>query len=107
MGEGSFFKEKEIKPRLSSEQCTAEDLKRHLILVFGSYKKASQVAGFTEGRLHQIFMGYAVPQNPDIIKRLARAWNVDLVILTRILETLREPQLVTADKYEAEEEDND
>lgn len=84
-----IFHSLSIKPKLTSEQTTAEDLKRHLILVFGSYKKASNEAALSESRLHQIFMGYKVPENPDILKRIASGWNVDIVLLTKIFENLR------------------
>lgn len=87
-GDNFIFPEK-IKPKLTSEQTTAEDLKRHLVLVFGTFKKASSEAEMSESRLHQIFMGYKVPENPDILKKIASAWQVDIVILTKLFESLR------------------
>ncbi len=78
------------KPRLTSESVTGADLKRYLILVFGTYRKASSVADISESRLHQIFMGYCVPENPDTIKRFANSWNVDIVVLVKIFDKLKE-----------------
>ena len=81
----------DIKPKnlLSASNVSGLDLKKHLILVFGTYNRAAQQASFSESRLHQIFMGYDVPINPDTIKRIANAWSVDLVVLTQLFDKLR------------------
>lgn len=80
----------EFKPLLVSERLTADDLKRHLILTFGSLKTAGQRAGYGDDvRVAQILSGYAVPKNPEIIKRIAEGWHVDLVVLTQLFERLR------------------
>jgi hypothetical protein len=84
----TFSNTPEVKPRLSALNVTGADLKKHLVLVFGSYQKASLVAGFTDSRLHQIFSGYLVPTNPDQIKKLANVWNIDIVVLTQVFEKL-------------------
>lgn len=93
MGGDTFSCSSDIKPRLSALNVSGEDLKKHLILVFGTYAKASQIAGFTESRLHQIFIGYSVPTNPDQIKKLANSWNIDLVVLTQVFEKLNRGEL--------------
>lgn len=83
--DNTFLDIRETKPKLTSQQATLGDLKKHLILVFGSFKVAASAAGFSESRLHQLFMGYDLPKNPDTIKRIALGWNVDPVLLTQLL----------------------
>ena len=85
----TFFNEHGFKPKLTAGNPSAQDLKRYLLIVFGTYKQASQAIGVSESRLHQLFMGYALPQNPDIIKRISRGWGVDIVVLTQVFEELR------------------
>jgi hypothetical protein len=78
----------DVKCFLTAQNVSGRNVKEHLILVFGSYSEASKAAGISESRLHQIFMGYKVPVMPDQIKRLSSAWNIDLVVLTQVLEKL-------------------
>lgn len=78
----------ESKPKLRNENISPSELKRYLILLFGTYRIASQRVGISESRLHQIFMGYDVPKNPDVIKRYAFGWGVDLVVLVKIFGEL-------------------
>lgn len=84
----SFTNGSDVKPKLLSDTTTAEDLKRNLILRFGSMSRASKAIGWSESRTHQLFLGYKVPRNPDIIRRLSEGWGIDAIILTRILEKL-------------------
>lgn len=84
----TFSNNSEVKRFLTAQNVSGRNVKEHLILVFGSYAEASKVAGISESRLHQIFMGYKVPVMPDQIKKLSTAWNIDLVVLTQVLEKL-------------------
>ncbi len=84
----TFSNNSEVKRFLTAQNVSGRNVKDHLILVFGSYSEASRVAGISESRLHQIFMGYKVPVMPDQIKRLSYAWNIDLVVLTQVFEKL-------------------
>lgn len=79
-----------VKSKLSSSLLSGSDLKLYLLMTCGTYNAAAAKAGITSDRLHQICMGYSVPENPDILKSLARAWNIDLVIITQLFDRLRE-----------------
>lgn len=83
-----FFDENKINKKLTSEDITPSELKRYLIIVFGTYKEAARSAGISENRLHQLFIGYKVPKTPSILKRIARGWNVDIVVLTKLFSEL-------------------
>lgn len=100
MTPNNYNSDDKTKPRLSNQNTTPLDLKKHLILVFGSYKIASQRVGITEGRLHQIFMGVSIPSTPDLIKKYADAWIVDAVLLTQIFESLRNSYIPVKKFYE-------
>lgn len=87
--EGQSVAPPQVKPLLCSENLTANDLKTHLILVFGSLKNAGRVAGYSDDvRVHQILTGYKIPKNPDIIRRIGNAWKIDLIVLTQLFERL-------------------
>jgi hypothetical protein len=89
MESGDIIQNNEPKPKLSNLNVSGVDLKKHFILVFGTYQKAAVVAGVTDSRIHQILAGYDVPQNADLIKKFANAWNVDVVVLTQLFDKLR------------------
>ena len=78
-----------VKSKLRYPISTGEDFKLYLLMQFGTYEAASKPAGFSSDRIHQIASGYQVPESPDIIKRLAEAWHIDIVVLTALFERLR------------------
>lgn len=85
----TFSLDKPFKPNLSVKLLTGDDLKLYLLMRFGTYLSAATRASISDVRLHQIAAGYAVPENPDIIKKLADAWEIDRVLLTQLFEKLR------------------
>lgn len=88
--EGNTFSNgKEIKRELTAYFKDGVDFKLHLLRLFGTYQKASLVAGIDESRIHQIASGYKVPMNPDKVKRLAEVWFIDPVLLSALFEKLR------------------
>ena len=82
----------DIKHLLTYENLTGTDLKRHLILTFGSFREAARTASISESRLHQLFMGYKIPKHPEILKRIAAAWNLNLVVFLKVLEQIKKEE---------------
>lgn len=87
--DSGFLADNGVHEKLNRYFLNGEDLKRHLLRQFGTYKRASFVVGWDESRVHQIASGYKVPSNPSLIKRLSEAWHIDIVILTALFEKLR------------------
>lgn len=100
MSSGKFIQDNEIKPNLSTKLLTGQDLKLYLIMRFGTYANAGKLAGLSDVRIHQIAMGYSVPENPDILKRLSQAWEIDLVILVQLFDRLRNNVQVKEENHE-------
>ena len=91
MEDNIINQDKGFKPLLNTENLNASDLKSYLVLVFGSLKVAGQKAGYSDNvRIVQILSGYKLPKNPEIIKRIADAWNINPIVLTQLFERLRD-----------------
>lgn len=88
--EGNSVGKEEVKRYLNQYFEDGDDLKHHLLRQFGSFARAGRVVGWNESRVHQICIGYKVPVTTDLIKKLADAWHIDLVVLTTIFTKLRE-----------------
>ena len=88
----SNHSENTSKLKRLEEYKSRTDLKRHLILTFGSLLEASKVAGLSKGRTSQILAGYDMPKSPSLIKRLSECWKIDLVLLTQIFANIENTQ---------------
>lgn len=78
-----------IKRFLSRKNLKLEDIKLVNLIRFGTPQRASAVAQITVDRYHQLMNGHYLPESPTIIRKLAIAWDIDLVILTAIFERER------------------
>jgi hypothetical protein len=89
MGDDDSYAVTVAKKFLGAENEPKENLKLYLLMRHGTIARAGQVAGVTADRVHQILCGLDVPESPDTIKRFSEAWDVDIVVLTKLFERLR------------------
>jgi len=82
--------EGEINPNLQTDKITLGHLKITLYMRFGSYARAGVEAGLSASRTKQILNGHFLPKSPELIKKIATAWNIDPVILTLLFDRYRE-----------------
>ena len=72
---------------------TLDDLARLILFKFGSIQKFSRRLGWTRARGTQILKGYGIPENPEIIRRIANLLNIDSLVLAQLFERERKTKL--------------
>jgi hypothetical protein len=87
-----FFNSSEFNPNLQGYVFTLWDLKRDIILRYGTYQRAGQPVNLSARRTKQILNGHFLPKSVHLIKQIAEGWNLDPVILTQLFERYRKEE---------------
>ena len=80
----TFFKGSPINQNLTSRISSISELKTYIRVKFGSYRIAGVKASISSGRIKQILNGFYLPKSPDLIKQIARGWEIDATNLALI-----------------------
>jgi hypothetical protein len=96
MADEGFIEGEAIKPQFNirksqnlASNLTLKDLAKMILFKFGSIQKFSQKMGWDRSRGVQILKGYKIPENPDIIKKIAELVGIDVIVLVQLFERSR------------------
>ncbi len=84
--EQPFFSNVDSNPNLQYNALTLGHLKIDIILRYGSYFLAGQKVNLSTQRTKQILNGFFLPKSSDLIRKIAKGWNLDPVTLTLLFE---------------------
>lgn len=89
----SFLFLNNYNPKITSpkekEGYSLTDIRKIALLKYITYPKIGRAMGFGSKRAWHILHGLYLPKNPDIIRRVANALNIDPLVLTQIFEEER------------------
>lgn len=85
----TFFNQYNTNPNLTGNIITLGHLRIYLNLKYPSLRKAGEIAELSHSRMKQIVTAKYLPQSPEIIYRIAKAWSIDPVKLTQLFEKYR------------------
>lgn len=83
-----------INTILTSNLISIGHLKIYIRMRYSSLKQAGIDAGLSQGRVRQIINGFCLPENSDLIKQIAKGWNIDAVVLTKLFDKYRQKKEV-------------
>lgn len=75
--------------KLTTKLFTLGDLRIYLLFRYGTYKFAGIKVGLSSSRVRQMVLGYALPETPEIIRKLSEDWEIDAIILTQLFDRYR------------------
>lgn len=81
--------EEHLNPNLQTQGLTIGTLKVAIYLKFGSYAIAGQQVNLSTSRTKQLLNGHYLPKSPDKIKKIAKGWGYDPVVLALLFNKYR------------------
>lgn len=90
MAHDIFPQDDEFNRSLTNKILSISDLAIYVRFCFLDYRNASEKAGISYGRVKQILTGKFLPKSPRLIKKIAKGWGVESIILTQLFDRERQ-----------------
>lgn len=84
-----ILNETDINPHLTHNLISLGHLKILLRLKYPSYDSAGKDVGLSATRVRQIVNGFKIPETPELIKQIAKGWDLDPIVLTQLFDRYR------------------